>query len=70
MLLTTDGAPAQHEGPLKPEEEIRLQPPGVSRLAFGAHAFDNQHQYLFHVTEHKMRLHQRDYFRKEIVEQA
>lgn len=52
---------------LKSEEEIKLHPWGMSRLAFGAHAFDNQHQYLFHVTEHKMKLHQRDYFRKKLL---
>lgn len=69
MLLTTDGG-LHSGGRLKSEEEIRLHPSGVSRLEFGAQAFDNQHQYLFHVTEHKMRPHQRDYFRKEIVEQA
>lgn len=62
---------AQHnQRMLKSEEEIKLHPSGISRLVFAAHAFDDQHQYLFHVTEHKMSLHQKGCFRKKIVEQA
>lgn len=36
-------------------------------LRVGAHTFDNQHQYLFHVTGHRMKLHQRDCFRKKLL---